>query len=198
MNIVVTVHYLLQLLAPPLIFCMTSFVCKCALFGIVKIALSRRCLIAASSVRLLSRSYGRSDSDDRRGVGHSKSNSKESPTAKLELERSFQLLGVNKYDCTVEQIRKAYIDLVKRYHPDSWTPHASAEKSAEVCHNTICTCNIICSSYTMYMYYTCARIPLYCHFGRSNIALALRASCSFIKEKKNLIMGCSGIIWYHL
>ena len=49
------------------------------------------------------------------------------------LERSFQLLGVNKQDCTVEQIRKAYIDLVKRYHPDARTPHASAEKFTEVC-----------------------------------------------------------------
>ena len=127
-----------------------DIICKCALFGIVRIMLGRsrsllvnylprlrlrRCLTAASSVRLLSRSYGRSDSDDRRGVSHS-AKSKESPRAKL--ERSFQLLGVNKHDCTVEQIRKAYIDLVKRYHPDSRTPHASAEKSAEVCHNTIC------------------------------------------------------------
>ena len=49
------------------------------------------------------------------------------------LEHSFQLLGVNKQDCTVEQIRKAYIDLVKRYHPDARTPHASAEKFTEVC-----------------------------------------------------------------
>ena len=135
-----------------------GIICKCALFGMVRIMLgrsllvnylprlrlstARRYLTAASSVRLLSRSYGRSDSDDRRGVGHSKLNSKESPTAKLELERSFQLLGVNKHDCTVEQIRKAYTDLVKRYHPDSRTPHASPEKSAEVCHNTICTCVI--------------------------------------------------------
>jgi hypothetical protein len=135
--------------APPLIVCMTSFIYKCALFGIVRIMLgrfttslllvnylprlrlnvARRSIIAASSVRLLSRSYGRNGPDDGNGAGHSKS--EESPTAKL--ERSFQLLGINQHDCTVEQIRKAYIDLVKRYHPDSKAPHASAEKSAEVC-----------------------------------------------------------------
>ena len=70
----------------------------------------------------LSRAYIFSGSDDRRG-GHSK---------EAKLERSFQLLGVNTHDCTVEQIRKAYTDLMKRYHPDSRTPHASTEKSAEV------------------------------------------------------------------
>ena len=130
-------------------FCMTSFVCKCALFGMVRnmlgrsldllvnylprlrLSTARRCLTAASSVRLLSRSYGRNDFDDRRGVDHS-AKSKENSTAKL--ERSFQLLRVNKHDCTIERIRKAYIDLVKKYHPDSRTLHASAEKSAEVCH----------------------------------------------------------------
>ena len=78
------------------------------------------------TVRRLSRTCVASVSDDRRG-GHSK----ESPMAKL--ERSFQLLGVNKHDCTVEQIRESYIDLVKQYHPDSRTPHASTEKFTEVC-----------------------------------------------------------------
>ena len=81
------------------------------------------------SVRCLSRTCIAGSSDYRRGAGHSKP--KDSPTAKL--EHSFQLLGVNKHDCTVEQIRKAYIDLVKKYHPDSRTPHASAEKFTEVC-----------------------------------------------------------------
>ena len=80
------------------------------------------------SVRYLSRTCIAGSSDYRRGAGHSKL--KDSPTAKL--ERSFQLLGVNKHDCTVERIRKAYIDLVKIYHPDSRTPHASAEKFTEV------------------------------------------------------------------
>ena len=65
---------------------------------------------------------------DRRGK-----HSKDSSSVAIKLERSFQLLGVNKQDCTVEQIRKAYIDLMKRYHPDSRTPQASAGKSAEVC-----------------------------------------------------------------
>ena len=49
------------------------------------------------------------------------------------LDRSFQLIGVTKEGCTVEQIRRAYIDLVKRYHPDSRSPEASAETFAEVC-----------------------------------------------------------------
>ena len=80
------------------------------------------------SVRCLSRTCIAGSSDYRRGAGHS--NLKDSPVAKL--EHSFQLLGVNKRDCTVEQIRKAYIDLVKIYHPDSRTPHASAEKFTEV------------------------------------------------------------------
>ena len=49
------------------------------------------------------------------------------PTAK-----SFQLLGVDQKDSSEEDIKKAYITLVKKYHPDSKTPHASAEKFAEV------------------------------------------------------------------
>ena len=57
--------------------------------------------------------------------------SEESPVAKL--DRSFQLLGVAKEGCTVEQIRGAYIDLVKQYHPDSKGPDASAETFAKVC-----------------------------------------------------------------
>jgi hypothetical protein len=90
------------------------------------------------SVRYLSRTYIAGSSGYRKGTGHSKS--EESPTAKL--ERSFQLLGVIKHDCTVEQIRKAYIDLVKRYHPDSRTPHASAEKFTEVCSMRL-SCTVI-------------------------------------------------------
>ena len=61
------------------------------------------------------------------------------------LEHSFQLLGVTKHDCTVEQIRKAYTDLVKQYHPDSRTPHASDEKSAEVC-------DLYCNLYLLVLY----------------------------------------------
>lgn len=74
--------------------------------------------------RRLSRSSAIPGHDDRGG------RSKESPMAKL--DHSFQLLGVTKHDCTVEQIREAYIELVKKYHPDSRTPHASAERFAEV------------------------------------------------------------------
>ena len=88
----------------------------------------RRSITGTSNVRHLSRSFGTNDSDDGRG-----DNSKEDSPVAIKLECSFQLLGVNKQNCTVEQIRKAYIDLVKRYHPDARTPHASAEKSAEVC-----------------------------------------------------------------
>ena len=61
---------------------------------------------------------------------NSESNSKET---RPKLQRSFQLLGVDIHACTVEQIRKAYVDLVKQYHPNSRTPHASAGKFAEVC-----------------------------------------------------------------
>ena len=78
------------------------------------------------TAKCLSRTCTANISDDSRG-----GRSKESPMAKL--EHSFQLLGVTKHDCTVEQIRKAYIDLVKQYHPDSRTPHASAERFTEVC-----------------------------------------------------------------
>ena len=58
------------------------------------------------------------------------SKASDSPLAKL--DRSFQLLGVIKDDCTVEQIKKAYIDSAKRYHPDSNSTDANAEKFAEV------------------------------------------------------------------
>ena len=124
--------------------CITSFVCECALFGIVRLAMLgrlsplllinylpklhlnavRRSITGTSNVRHISRSFGTNGSDDRRGD--------DNPMA-VKLEHSFQLLGVDKQDCTVEQIRKAYIDLVKRYHPDARTPHVSAGKSAEVC-----------------------------------------------------------------
>ena len=88
----------------------------------------RRSITGTSNVRHLSRSFGTNGSDDGRG-----DDSKEDIPVAIKLECSFQLLGVNKQNCTVEQIRKAYIDLVKRYHPDARTPHASAGKSAEVC-----------------------------------------------------------------
>ena len=63
-------------------------------------------------------------------------NSKESDSPSAKLDRSFRLLGVTKDDCTVEQIKKAYIDSAKRYHPDSKSPDADAEKFAKV--NFIC------------------------------------------------------------
>ena len=108
----------------------------CALFGNTMLArlspafqlFGLRWVVAGptQTVRSLSRTCIACGSDDRKG-GHSKA----SPMAKL--EHSFQLLGINKHDCTVEQIRESYIELVKRYHPDSRTPHASAEKFTEVC-----------------------------------------------------------------
>ena len=88
---------------------------------------------AFSSSRCLRCSPGSSTSDHSNRGAFNDSNKESSPLAKL--ERSFQLLGMIKDGCTVEQIRKAYIDLVKQYHPDSRSPHASAERFAEVCNH---------------------------------------------------------------
>lgn len=55
---------------------------------------------------------------------------KESAAAKL--DHSFRVLGLDKADCTAEHVKKAYIKLVKQYHPDMRNSNASAEKFAEV------------------------------------------------------------------
>ena len=89
---------------------------------------------AFSSSRCLRCSPGSSTSDHSNRGAFNDSSKESSPLAKL--ERSFQLLGMIKDGCTVEQIRKAYIDLVKQYHPDSRSPHASAERFAEVCNHS--------------------------------------------------------------
>ena len=54
----------------------------------------------------------------------------ESPTAKL--KRSFQLLDLVQDECTEEEIRKAYIRLAKKYHPDSSSSQANADCFTEV------------------------------------------------------------------
>lgn len=52
-------------------------------------------------------------------------------TRRLEYKRCYEILGVTE-DSDQETIRKAYIDLVKIYHPDSGTKDASAEKFQEI------------------------------------------------------------------
>lgn len=54
----------------------------------------------------------------------------ESPSARL--SRSFQLLGLEQDKCGQEEIKKAYIRLVKKYHPDSSSGKANAERFSEV------------------------------------------------------------------
>jgi len=51
------------------------------------------------------------------------------PTSKL--HKAFQLLEVAQ-DSRPEQIKEAYIGLVKKYHPDSRSPDADAEMFSEV------------------------------------------------------------------
>ena len=53
-----------------------------------------------------------------------------SPTAKL--RRSFQLLDLVQDECSEEEIRKAYIGLAKKYHPDSRSSLANADRFTEV------------------------------------------------------------------
>ena len=51
------------------------------------------------------------------------------PTSKL--HSAFQLLELGQ-DSSAEQIKEAYIGLVKKYHPDSRSPQADAEMFSEV------------------------------------------------------------------
>lgn len=47
------------------------------------------------------------------------------------LQRCYEILGLEE-GCDQEQIRLAYLALVKRFHPDSGSKEASAEKFHEV------------------------------------------------------------------
>lgn len=46
-------------------------------------------------------------------------------------QKCYRILNISE-DSNQEEIRKAYIKLVKRYHPDSGTNEANADKFAEV------------------------------------------------------------------
>ena len=48
-----------------------------------------------------------------------------SPSARL--KNAFQTLGLVKDECSVDDIRKAYIDLAKKYHPDSRSSQANTD-----------------------------------------------------------------------
>ena len=50
----------------------------------------------------------------------------ESPSVKL--GRAFQTLGLEQDRCTPQDVRKAYITLAKRHHPDSTTLEADTDK----------------------------------------------------------------------
>lgn len=43
----------------------------------------------------------------------------ETTSPSLKLKQSFQLLGLNQGECSLEDIKKAYISLAKKHHPDS-------------------------------------------------------------------------------
>jgi DnaJ family protein C protein 28 len=49
----------------------------------------------------------------------------------MEYKKCYRILNISE-DSNQEEIRKAYIKLVKRYHPDSGTNEANADKFAEV------------------------------------------------------------------
>ena len=44
---------------------------------------------------------------------------REEDTPSARLRRAFNTLGIEQDECSVEDIRKAYIRLAKKYHPDS-------------------------------------------------------------------------------
>ena len=52
-------------------------------------------------------------------------------TATCKLQKAFSLLGVGQ-DSNTTQIKEAYISKVKKYHPDSKSPHADAKMFSEV------------------------------------------------------------------
>lgn len=54
----------------------------------------------------------------------------ESPSASL--RRAFQSLGLEQDECSIEEIRTAYIRLAKKYHPDSSSGEADANRFSEV------------------------------------------------------------------
>ena len=52
--------------------------------------------------------------------------------ATCKLQKAFSLLEVEQ-DSNTAQIKEAYISLVKKYHPDSKSPHANTKMFSEVC-----------------------------------------------------------------
>lgn len=56
----------------------------------------------------------------------------ESTGSVMKLHRAYQLLGVGE-SSTVEEVKEAYVSMVKKYHPDSSSPDANPEKFSEVC-----------------------------------------------------------------
>ena len=55
----------------------------------------------------------------------------ESTGPAMKLHRAYQLLGIG-HNSTVEEVKEAYIQMVKKYHPDSSSPDANPEKFSEV------------------------------------------------------------------
>ncbi len=75
----------------------------------------------------------------------------ESPSARL--KRSFQLLDLEQDECAEEEIRKAYIRLVKKYHPDSSSGETNADHFSEVrinCHENVRNNNLLSTSFFLY------------------------------------------------
>jgi len=46
---------------------------------------------------------------------------------KLFLQKYFTILGVSS-DCDQEQVRQAFLNMVKRFHPDSGSPEANTDR----------------------------------------------------------------------
>lgn len=65
----------------------------------------------------------------------------ETPSAKL--RRAFGTLGLVQDECTVEDIRNAYLDLAKRCHPDSRTMEASTERFILVSYSDMCDKSVL-------------------------------------------------------
>ena len=62
--------------------------------------------------------------------GSGRGNSKK--VSSTEVNKYFQLLGLSREQCTVEDIRKAYISLSKKYHPDSNAAEEATEQFIKV------------------------------------------------------------------
>ena len=46
---------------------------------------------------------------------------------KFYLQKYFTILGVSS-DCDQEQVRQAFLNMVKRFHPDSGSPEANTDR----------------------------------------------------------------------